>query len=717
MGTAVPTPPAMTSKVAEYLTQLQWQSVSALKEIDPFKQLTEDLELNVESWREWLEMGNCEEQELPGEWQKKVTPFVALRPDRVTAALTLFISETMGVRYMVQEPFDLETTFEDSSSQTPLFFVLFPGVDPGTEIETLGRKLGFTESAGNFVSISMGQGQERNGESVLDRFTYEGGWAFLQNVHLMQSWLPTLERKLEIAQETGHPDFRCFVTAEPPGLPDQMLIPEGIMQAAIKVANEPPTDVKSLYRSAYALFSQADIDKSSKQVEFKPMLFGLCFFHALVLGRRKFGFQGFSRPYPFNNGDLNVCSAVLHNYLEGNATVPWDDVRYNFGEIMYGGHITDAYDRRITNTYLEVLLEPRLLEAESEHVLAPGYKALRTGEFEDYRKYIETSLPAESPVLFGLHPNSQISLLQTQAIDLFNNIIVLSGGGGSGGGGPSKESKAGDMCSFIKDRLPDNFQMLDIRAKVPNLTPYIVCGLQELERANSVVSEMRRALAELELGLAGSLNISDVMDALISDLALNKVPNLWLKLCGQVGPTGAYNRKALGSWFTDLLLRLKQLKEWSNDALVLPKSIWIAGLFNPMGYVTACMQVTARAKGLPLDSMTVHTEVTEFEPSQVSGQPDEGTYVHGLYMEGARWDKTNNVITDSLPKELHPSIPVLHIMGVTEDEVVTKGVYICPVYTTTIRGPTLTFNAPLRTDRPSHTWILAAVALLMQPDQ
>lgn len=54
----------------------------------------------------------------------------------------------------------------------------------------------------------------------------------------------------------GHPDFRCFVTAEPPGLPDQMLIPEGIMQAAIKVANEPPTDVKSLFRSALALFSQ-----------------------------------------------------------------------------------------------------------------------------------------------------------------------------------------------------------------------------------------------------------------------------------------------------------------------------------------------------------------------------------------------------------------------------------------------------------------------------
>ena len=42
------------------------------------------------------------------------------------------------------------------------------------------------------------------------------------------------------------------------------------------------------------------------------MLFALCFFHALALGRRKFGFQGFSRQYPFNNGDITVCAKVMH---------------------------------------------------------------------------------------------------------------------------------------------------------------------------------------------------------------------------------------------------------------------------------------------------------------------------------------------------------------------------------------------------------------------
>lgn len=34
------------------------------------------------------------------------------------------------------------------------------------------------------------------------------------------------------------------------------------------------------------------------------------------------------------------------------------------------------------------------------------------------------------------------------------------------------------------------------------------------------------------------------------------------------------------------------------------KSTWIPGLFNPMAFLTAVMQVTARNKQLPLDYMT-----------------------------------------------------------------------------------------------------------------
>lgn len=51
---------------------------------------------------------------------------------------------------------------------------------------------------------------------------------------------------------------------------------------------------------------------------------------------------------------MMTLSVLSGSYLNDNPQVPWDDLRYIFGEIMYGGHITDPWDRRTNNVYLEV---------------------------------------------------------------------------------------------------------------------------------------------------------------------------------------------------------------------------------------------------------------------------------------------------------------------------------------------------------------------------
>jgi hypothetical protein len=68
------------------------------------------------------------------------------------------------------------------------------------------------------------------------------------------------------------------------------------------------------------------------------------------------------RRYPFNNGDLTISVDVLFNYLEANSKVPWEDLRYLFGEIMYGGHITDDWDRRLCRSYLETYINPDMVK-------------------------------------------------------------------------------------------------------------------------------------------------------------------------------------------------------------------------------------------------------------------------------------------------------------------------------------------------------------------
>lgn len=190
------------------------------------------------------------------------------------------------------------------------------------------------------------------------------------------------------------------------------IIPESISQAALKISNESPQDLKANLRRAYAKFDQDFLNKCDKKPnEFKACLFALCFFHSLMLGRKKFGSQGWSKSYNFNEGDLTICADVLFNYLSKYDIVPWDDLRYIFGEIMYGGHITDDWDRRTNSTYLKVLIKPDLLSPHFN--LAPNFKSPDASKFDysKYKNYIETSLPHESPQMFGMHPNAEIGYL------------------------------------------------------------------------------------------------------------------------------------------------------------------------------------------------------------------------------------------------------------------------------------------------------------------
>ena len=99
-----------------------------------------------------------------------------------------------------------------------------------------------------------------------------------------------------------------------------------------------------------------------------------------------------------------ICGQVARNYLNNaevlGTDVPWPDLRYIFGEIMYGGHITDPWDRRVNNTYLGVLITPELLVGNN---LAPGFKSPDSSkmEYAHYVKYIEERFPPEIPQMFG----------------------------------------------------------------------------------------------------------------------------------------------------------------------------------------------------------------------------------------------------------------------------------------------------------------------------
>ena len=169
---------------------------------------------------------------------------------------------------------------------------------------------------------------------------------------------------------------------------------------------------------------------------------------------------------------------VLYNYLEANNRVPWEDLRYLFGEIMYGGHITDDWDRRLCKVYLEEYMHPDQLDGEL--MLAPGFNTPPNTDYVGYHNYINLNLPPESPHLYGLHPNAEIGFLSSTSEKLFRTVFELQPreSGSGAGQATTREDKVKTIVDDIMEKMPELFNMADIMNKVEERTPYVIVCFQ-----------------------------------------------------------------------------------------------------------------------------------------------------------------------------------------------------------------------------------------------
>jgi len=143
-----------------------------------------------------------------------------------------------------------------------------------------------------------------------------------------------------------------------------------------------------------------------------------------------------------------------------------------------------------------------------------------------------------------------------------------------------------------------------------------------------------------------------------------------------------------------------------------------------MSYLTAIKQVTARSGGLPLDEMELKTDVLNSKNvADYTTFAESGAYINGFFLEGAAWEcgrgGEQGYLCEMILKELHPELPIMHVTAVERKHFSKVGMYNCPVYVTTMRGPTYVFTACLKMESEDSTeikWILAGCALLMSPE-
>lgn len=87
----------------------------------------------------------------------------------------------------------------------------------------------------------------------------------MQNIHLVARWLGRLEKLVEQYSEGSHADYRVFMSAEPAPTPEAHIIPQGLLEDAIKITNEPPTGMFANLHKALDLFTQVRAPRSPPQ--------------------------------------------------------------------------------------------------------------------------------------------------------------------------------------------------------------------------------------------------------------------------------------------------------------------------------------------------------------------------------------------------------------------------------------------------------------------
>lgn len=566
-----------------------------------------------------------------------------------------------------------------------------------------------------------------------------GDWVCLQNCHLAISWLPRLEQDLEHSMDMDiHPDFRLWLTSMPSNK-----FPVPILQNGIKITNEPPKGLKANLNRTFADLGEDQFEAltgTSKERAYKKLLFGLAFYNALILERRKFGAVGWNIPYGWMNSDLKTGIQQLKLYIEDQNEIPLETLNVIIADVTYGGRITDVWDKRTNSSLMRKFFCDEILDdayrfdskdrkEEQNPEDTEGYFcAPPTCSIAETRAFVSRFPISDPPETFGLHPNANITFQQKEVEEMVDTMILMEGGGGGGGGdsgGANSDSTVADIAQKIQARMPAEFDLrkchastFSKNAKNGQMNSLGVFVSQELIRFNQLMKVISKSLVMLQKAIKGFVVMSESLEMIYNCFLLQRVPEEWES-------AGYPCLKPLASWTEDFYARLDFVGSWLTNGP--PKSYWISGLFFPQGFMTAVKQTHSRTHSIAVDILKVGCKFTTFRPQEIQTSASSGVYIHGLFMEGGRVDRETCKVEESTPGELFGEMPVIQLIPELEKDYDSTyaGCYMCPLYKTSRRAGTLSTTGhstnfvavfPVGSDRSEDVWIARGCAMLCMLD-
>lgn len=301
---------------SSWLSDKSWSEIVRASLLPGLERLKDSFQTNISQWQTYYDLWNPQDHPFPPPFDheddtslRRLVILRCVRKDKLVAAVQAFVINHMGTSFVEPPPFDLQSSYDDSSNVTPLIFILSPGSDPMAGLIRFAEDRGVSKK--NLMTISLGQGQGPIASGMIERGIKSGEWVILQNCHLAVSWMKELDRICDeiIVPENTHSDFRMWLTSYP-----SKDFPVSILQNGVKMTNEPPKGLRNNLLRSYLNDPISDakfFGGCAKILEWRSLLFSLCFFHAVVQERRNFGPLGWNIPYEFNETDLRISVMQL----------------------------------------------------------------------------------------------------------------------------------------------------------------------------------------------------------------------------------------------------------------------------------------------------------------------------------------------------------------------------------------------------------------------
>lgn len=454
----------------KWLPGPSWDQICRLDALPDFTGIKKSFEDSTPKWKRVYDSSQPQNEKFPKPYDDAST-FTRLcilrcfRGDKVIPAVTTFVTEKMGQKFVEPPPFNLPACYNDSFSIAPLIFVLSAGSDPTGPLLKFADDQGYGQS---LQSLSLGQGQGPIALKMIEKGTKEGTWVVLMNCHLAVSWMTTLEKLCEeFTPETVHPNFRLWLTAYP-----SPHFPVTVLQNGVKMTNEPPKGLRANIKRSYLLDPIVDpefFNGCRQEKPFRKLMYALAFFHAQIQDRRKFGALGWNIPYEFNDTDMSISLKQINMFLNQYEGVDYEAIRYLIGQCNYGGRVTDDWDRRCITTTLENLLNSDMVENDDYKFTDSGqWYAPPHGEYESYIEHAMKCPLIPDPEAFGMHSNADITKDNKETMDLFTSILLTqSTSGGGGSGGSSTDDKLTEIADDVLSKLRPPFDTAVALRKYP----------------------------------------------------------------------------------------------------------------------------------------------------------------------------------------------------------------------------------------------------------